>query len=42
MTPYLMNTTLVTAYDGQTNGERRFEVLLLTMDKTPEAMLEFM
>jgi|ERR1017187_2682337 thiol-disulfide isomerase/thioredoxin len=33
---------LVAAYDGQTNGERRFEVLLLTMDKTPEAMLKFM
>jgi nucleoredoxin len=33
---------LVAAYDRQTQEERRFEVLLLTMDKTPDAMLKFM
>ena len=34
--------TLVAAYDGQQAGAKRFEVVLLTMDKTEEGMLQFM
>lgn len=33
---------LVAAYDGQRAGAKRFEVVLLTMDKTAEGMLQFM
>ncbi len=33
---------LVSAYDGQRAGAKRFEVLFLTMDKTAEGMLKFM
>jgi thiol-disulfide isomerase/thioredoxin len=34
--------TLAAAYDQQPPGPKRFEVLLLTMDKTEEGMLKFM
>ena len=33
---------LVAAYTGQRAGEKRFEVLLLTMDKTEDAMRRYM
>lgn len=33
---------LVAAYNGQRAGEKRFEVLLLTMDKTEDAMRRYM
>jgi thiol-disulfide isomerase/thioredoxin len=33
---------LVAAYDHESAGQRRFEVLLLTMDKSQEGLLKFM